>query len=44
MTFEWTWKWKPPKQAEDKGGGWRNSCSVWMSMFLWQSTLPGGRF
>lgn len=28
VTFEWTWKWKPPKVLEDKGGGWRNSCSV----------------
>lgn len=28
VTFEWTWKWKPPKPVEDKGGGWRNSCSV----------------
>ncbi|KAI9166999.1 Eukaryotic translation initiation factor 3 subunit M [Paramyrothecium foliicola] len=27
VTFEWTWKWKPPKGQEDKGGGWRNSCS-----------------
>ncbi|PHH75202.1 hypothetical protein CDD82_4544 [Ophiocordyceps australis] len=27
VSFEWTWKWKPPKTLEDKGGGWRNSCS-----------------
>ncbi|CAH0026667.1 unnamed protein product [Clonostachys rhizophaga] len=27
VTFDWTWKWKPPKAMEDKGGGWRNSCS-----------------
>ncbi|KAM7222118.1 hypothetical protein V8F06_002390 [Rhypophila decipiens] len=27
VTFEWQWRWKPPKQPEDKGGGWRNSCS-----------------
>ncbi|TQV99862.1 hypothetical protein V2A60_005292 [Cordyceps javanica] len=27
VTFEWTWKWKPPKPIEDKTGGWRNSCS-----------------
>ncbi|KAK4230629.1 hypothetical protein QBC38DRAFT_356564 [Podospora fimiseda] len=27
VTFDWTWKWKPPKHLEDKGGGWRNSCS-----------------
>ena len=25
--FEWSWKWRPPKPNEDKGGGWRNSCS-----------------
>lgn len=28
VTFEWTWKWKPPKNTEDRSGGWRNSCSV----------------
>jgi len=28
VSFEWSWKWKPPKNTEDKGGGWRNSCSV----------------
>lgn len=28
VSFEWTWRWKPPKPAEDKGGGWRNSCSL----------------
>ena len=28
VSFEWTWKWKPPKSIEDRGGGWRNSCSV----------------
>ncbi|KAI6358433.1 hypothetical protein MCOR25_007309 [Pyricularia grisea] len=27
ISFEWSWRWKPPKIAEDKGGGWRNSCS-----------------
>ncbi|KAH6619181.1 hypothetical protein B0J18DRAFT_236973 [Chaetomium sp. MPI-SDFR-AT-0129] len=27
VTFDWTWRWKPPKNAEDRGGGWRNSCS-----------------
>ncbi|KAL1968470.1 hypothetical protein VTN77DRAFT_1680 [Rasamsonia byssochlamydoides] len=27
VQFEWTWKWKPPKAVEDRGGGWRNSCS-----------------
>ncbi|KAI9670356.1 MAG: hypothetical protein M1817_004399 [Caeruleum heppii] len=25
--FGWTWKWRPPKVLEDRGGGWRNSCS-----------------
>lgn len=28
VSFEWSWKWKPPKNTEDKGGGWRNACSV----------------
>ncbi|KAK2023956.1 PH domain-containing protein [Colletotrichum zoysiae] len=27
VSFEWTWKWKPPKNVEDRGGGWRNTCS-----------------
>ncbi|KAK5134294.1 hypothetical protein LTR08_006723 [Meristemomyces frigidus] len=27
VQFNWTWKWRPPKSAEDRGGGWRNSCS-----------------
>lgn len=27
VTFDWAWKWKPPRSAEDPGGGWRNSCS-----------------
>ncbi|KAK2738802.1 hypothetical protein FQN55_000440 [Onygenales sp. PD_40] len=27
IQFEWTWRWKPPRQAEDRGGGWRNCCS-----------------
>ncbi|KAI1767561.1 centaurin beta [Hypoxylon sp. FL1150] len=27
VAFEWSWKWKPPKQTEDAGGGWRNVCS-----------------
>ena len=25
VTFDWSWRWKPPKNLEDKGGGWRNS-------------------
>ncbi|KAH8603119.1 centaurin beta [Bisporella sp. PMI_857] len=27
VSFEWSWKWKPPKTTEDRGGGWRNACS-----------------
>ncbi|KAI1845714.1 hypothetical protein JX265_008697 [Neoarthrinium moseri] len=27
VTFEWSWRWKPPKPVEDRGGGWRNACS-----------------
>lgn len=27
ISFEWSWKWKPPKNTEDRAGGWRNSCS-----------------
>ena len=27
VSFEWSWRWKPPKVTEDRGGGWRNSCS-----------------
>ncbi|KAL3463772.1 hypothetical protein BJX64DRAFT_110625 [Aspergillus heterothallicus] len=27
VQFDWNWKWRPPKGPEDKGGGWRNSCS-----------------
>ncbi|PSS03596.1 PH domain-containing protein [Coniella lustricola] len=27
VTFDWSWKWKPPKASEDPGGGWRNTCS-----------------
>jgi Arf-GAP/SH3 domain/ANK repeat/PH domain-containing protein len=28
VSFEWSWKWRPPKPVEDRGGGWRNTCSV----------------
>lgn len=28
VQFDWTWRWKPPKLTEDRGGGWRNTCSV----------------
>ena len=24
--FDWSWKWRPPKATEDRGGGWRNAC------------------
>jgi Arf-GAP/SH3 domain/ANK repeat/PH domain-containing protein len=27
VTFDWSWKWRPPKPVEDKGNGWRNCCS-----------------
>ncbi|KAF2265670.1 ARF GTPase-like protein activator [Lojkania enalia] len=27
VQFHWTWKWKPPKNIEGPGGGWRTSCS-----------------
>ncbi|KIW62003.1 hypothetical protein PV05_02057 [Exophiala xenobiotica] len=27
ISYEWNWRWKPPKPYEDKGGGWRNCCS-----------------
>lgn len=27
IQFDWSWKWRPPRQSEDKGGGWRNCCS-----------------
>ncbi|KAF2142231.1 uncharacterized protein K452DRAFT_227245 [Aplosporella prunicola CBS 121167] len=27
VQFQWTWKWRPPRATEDRGGGWRNSCS-----------------
>ncbi|KAI5304257.1 hypothetical protein KEM56_006688 [Ascosphaera pollenicola] len=26
-TFNWTWKWTPPRHVDDKARGWRNSCS-----------------
>ncbi|QSZ28705.1 hypothetical protein DSL72_003205 [Monilinia vaccinii-corymbosi] len=28
VSFEWSWKWRAPKPTEDRGGGWRNHCSV----------------
>ena len=27
VQFHWSWKWKPPKTTEDRGGGWRNCCT-----------------
>ena len=27
VQFDWSWRWRPPKAPEDRGGGWRNSCS-----------------
>ncbi|KAK4499983.1 hypothetical protein PRZ48_008169 [Zasmidium cellare] len=27
VQFSWSWKWRPPKQSEDRGGGWRTNCS-----------------
>jgi Arf-GAP/SH3 domain/ANK repeat/PH domain-containing protein len=27
VQFHWSWKWTPPKAMEDRGGGWRTSCS-----------------
>lgn len=27
VQFNWSWKWRPPKPIEDRGGGWRSSCS-----------------
>jgi len=24
--FDWSWKWRPPRATEDRGGGWRNTC------------------
>lgn len=28
VSFDWAWKWRPPKAMEDRGGGWRNTCCV----------------
>jgi Arf-GAP with SH3 domain, ANK repeat and PH domain-containing protein len=27
VEFDWTWRWKPPRANQDKGNGWRHSCS-----------------
>lgn len=27
VQFDWSWTWKPPKTTEERGFGWRNSCS-----------------
>ena len=26
VQLDWSWKWRPPKITEDRGGGWRNTC------------------
>lgn len=28
VSFQWAWKFTPPKTNECRGGGWRTSCSV----------------
>ena len=27
VQFDWSWRWRPPKLLEDRGNGWRNTCS-----------------
>ena len=27
LQFDWSWRWRPPKVLEDRGNGWRNTCS-----------------
>ena len=27
VQLDWSWKWRPPKMIEDRGGGWRNTCT-----------------
>ena len=27
IQIDYAWKWRPPKKSEDRGGGWRNSCT-----------------
>ena len=27
IQIDWTWKWRPPRPTQDKGGGWRNTCT-----------------
>lgn len=27
VQLNWTWRYRPPKTAEDRGGGWRNCCN-----------------
>ncbi len=27
VTIDWSWKWRPPKPTEDRGGGWKNICT-----------------
>jgi Arf-GAP/SH3 domain/ANK repeat/PH domain-containing protein len=28
VQFQWIWKWKPPRQSEERVREWRNYCSV----------------
>ena len=28
VELNWSWTWRPPKTVEDRGGGWRNNCSL----------------
>jgi Arf-GAP/SH3 domain/ANK repeat/PH domain-containing protein len=37
VQFQWTWKWKPPKTVEDRGGGWRTTCSVGIIFMSYRS-------
>ena len=37
VLFHWSWKWTPPKPTEDRGGGWRTSCSVSCRPILFSS-------
>ncbi|KAL5614350.1 hypothetical protein BROUX41_004456 [Berkeleyomyces rouxiae] len=27
VSFNWSWKWRPPKATDERQGGWRNICS-----------------
>jgi Arf-GAP/SH3 domain/ANK repeat/PH domain-containing protein len=34
VSFQWAWKFTPPKTNECRGGGWRTSCSVRRPRFV----------